>query len=52
MKNWSEGIILVGHMGNNVIASDLSLVDNARVPGGRSSGARDVRSSNKEKFTD
>ena len=30
-----------GHMGNNVIASDLSLVDNARVPGGRSSGARD-----------
>ncbi|HII36923.1 MAG TPA: TldD/PmbA family protein [Candidatus Poseidoniaceae archaeon] len=30
-----------GHMGQNVIASDLSITDNARIPGGRSSGARD-----------
>lgn len=30
-----------GHMGQKVIASDLSITDNARIPGGRSSGARD-----------
>ena len=28
-------------MGEKVIASDLSITDNARIPGGRSSGARD-----------